>query len=129
MYFKKVVSASDSTADPTMIVDDEMQCNANGTYSFNMLGTRQEMVFEPVAELPAEPTTELTTEPTTVPEPGMLWGDVNASGELELTDLVAFTKYLHGKGTLAAPEAGDMDQDGTLDVFDLGLLKRAYLNK
>ena len=42
---------------------------------------------------------------------------------------VAFTKYLHGTGTLAAPEAGDMDQDGVLDVFDLGLLKRAYLNK
>ena len=85
-------------------------------------------VFEPVASIP-EPATEPTTEPTTVPEPGMLWGDVNASGDFELTDLIAFTKYLHGTGTLAAPEAGDMDRDGVLDVYDLGLMKRGFLGK
>ena len=130
VYYKKVVSASDSTAPVTVIVSEDMRTNKDGSYTYFQMGTTQHLIFEPVASLPeptTEPITEPTTEPTTIPEPGTLWGDVNASGEFDLTDIIAFTKYLHGKGIPDAVQAGDMNQDGELDVFDLGLMKRALI--
>ena len=38
-------------------------------------------------------------------------------------------KYLLGNGKLTAPEQGDMDEDGTLDIFDLALMKHTLLHK
>ena len=59
-----------------------------------------------------------------------LAGDVNLDGTVSVSDLVAFTKYLHGKAPLAqqALENADMDQDGSNDVFDLGLMKKTVLS-
>lgn len=53
-------------------------------------------------------------------------GDVNGDGEVSQNDIVYLYRYL----TLVFDKApkhimnGDMDQDGVVDVFDLGLLKR-----
>ena len=128
--YLKVISGSDSTGLEYTIAADAMRCSKNGTYTYEHLGSDQQLIFEPVATLPepaTEPPTEPTTEPPTDPQPGTLWGDVNASGEFELTDIVAFTKYLHGLEIPAAVQAGDMNRDGELDVFDLGLMKRILL--
>ncbi|MCR5718841.1 MAG: carbohydrate-binding domain-containing protein [Oscillospiraceae bacterium] len=59
-----------------------------------------------------------------------LAGDVNLDGTVSVSDLVAFTKYLHGKAPLEqqALENADMDQDGSNDVFDLGLMKKTVLS-
>jgi arabinan endo-1,5-alpha-L-arabinosidase len=128
--YLKVISGSDSTGLEYTIAADAMRCSKNGTYTYEHLGTDQQLIFEPIAtlpELPTEPPTEPTTEPPTDPQPGTLWGDVNASGEFELTDIVAFTKYLHGLEIPEAVQAGDLNKDGELDVFDLGLMKRILL--
>ncbi|MCR5718582.1 MAG: discoidin domain-containing protein [Oscillospiraceae bacterium] len=80
-------------------------------------------------EIPTEPPTEATTEPTTEttpPEP--LPGDADDNGSVELADAVALQKWLHGTGTLKAPELCDLNQDGVTDVFDMALLKRLLLS-
>ena len=53
--------------------------------------------------------------------------DVTKDGKFDTTDLVAMTKWLHKTGKLAAPDAGDANADGVLDIFDLALMKRALL--
>ena len=56
--------------------------------------------------------------------------DVNSDGEFSIADIVLFQKWL-----LCAPEtelsdwkAADLCEDGRLDVFDLILMKRQYIN-
>ena len=53
-------------------------------------------------------------------------GDVTNTGVFEVTDIVALQKWLLGvPGTsLANWKAGDLYEDGVLDVFDLALMKR-----
>ena len=49
---------------------------------------------------------------------------------VEVTDIIRLLRWLHGnKVTLTDPIAADMDQNGVIDIFDLGLLKRALLGK
>ncbi|MBQ4464406.1 MAG: dockerin type I repeat-containing protein [Oscillospiraceae bacterium] len=75
------------------------------------------------------PTDAAPTEPTTAPttEPEIIRGDVNGDGAFDLTDLVAFQKWLHCVPGAALPQEkrADLNEDGTLDVFDLALMKRA----
>lgn len=53
-------------------------------------------------------------------------GDVNMDGTLTLKDIVLLQKYLLGleKLTSVQLESADLCADGTVDVFDLGFLKR-----
>ncbi|MBR4627305.1 MAG: hypothetical protein IKO47_06355 [Ruminococcus sp.] len=53
-------------------------------------------------------------------------GDVNADGEFNVADLVLFQKWLLSKpdSELADWKAGDLQENGKLDVFDLILMKR-----
>ncbi|MBQ8927733.1 MAG: lysophospholipase [Oscillospiraceae bacterium] len=51
-------------------------------------------------------------------------GDVTADGTFGMADVVAMQKYLVRLGTLKAPECGDMNDDGRLDVLDLTYMKR-----
>ena len=70
--------------------------------------------------------TEFTAEPA---EQKPLLGDVDLNGKVELKDLVTLQKYMLGfKATVDAVTA-DMNADGTVDVFDLALLKRELLKK
>lgn len=57
-------------------------------------------------------------------DPGFVWGDVNADGKFSINDLIAMQRYLLGDGTLLQWQAGDLSTDGTIDVYDLGMMKR-----
>ena len=72
---------------------------------------------------------EPITEPTDKPNPSPATGDVDGDGELGVTDVIQIQKWM-----LATPgtklkdwKAADFNKDGVLDVFDLGLMKRALL--
>lgn len=130
--FVRVVSQPDSNYDPEkqhIIFTENLICNKDGSYTPNELDVLYYFVFEPVAELPETPTepTETTTEPTE-PAPQKIRGDVNASGQFELLDLVMMQRYLLGEVQLTDPEMGEMTGDDTLDVFDLALMKRELLS-
>ena len=57
-------------------------------------------------------------------------GDVNADGEFSIADVVAVQKWLIRvpDGNLINWKAGDLFEDGVLDVFDLCLMKQELLN-
>ena len=38
-------------------------------------------------------------------------------------------KYILAAGSLNAPDAADLNNDGVIDIFDLGLIKRLLLNQ
>lgn len=58
-------------------------------------------------------------------------GDVNADGEFTVADVVALQKWLLAVPNvkLANWKAGDLCEDGRLDVFDLCLMKRELLSE
>ena len=60
-------------------------------------------------------------------EPEILLGDVNADKSVTAADVVALQQYLLGKLILTDTSMADMDGDGVVDVFDLGLLKRMVI--
>ena len=108
-----------------VIANDEIICNKDGSYSITgMDALPGSYVFEPVAAFPEQPT---EPEPTTEPEPVKIRGDVDANGVFELSDIIMMQKYLLGVGELNDYDMGDMMEDGVLDIFDLGLMKREYL--
>ena len=54
-------------------------------------------------------------------------GDVNADGEFSLTDIIAMQKWLLGKGKLPNSKAGDLDNNGLLNIYDFCLMKNLLL--
>ena len=58
-------------------------------------------------------------------------GDTDASGEVSVLDCIKLTKYLHGEGMIMICDyswiVSDINQDGEIDVFDLGLLKNMLI--
>lgn len=54
-------------------------------------------------------------------------GDVNSDGELSAGDVVMMQKWLLGAGEMTDWTAGDICEDGRIDVFDLCLMKRALI--
>lgn len=52
-------------------------------------------------------------------------GDVNADGIVSIADAVRLQRYLAGIETLTAEQKanGDMDKNGNVNIFDLGILK------
>lgn len=89
-----------------------IRCGRDGSYTLSEDG--QHYVFEPV-----------------VPEqtPEKIRGDVDADGKFTLADVVMMQKYILGVGMLNDYEMGEICEDGTLDVFDLVLMKRMLLQK
>ena len=47
------------------------------------------------------------------------WRYENADGSFTVADLVMLEKYLLGAGTLTDWQAGDLCNDGVIDVFDI----------
>lgn len=86
---------------------------------------------EPVTEPITEPVTDLPTAPTTEPPIEIKSGDVTMDGKCDLLDVVLLQRYLLGvqKLTTEQFQYADMDQSGSVDIFDLGYLKRAVLQK
>ena len=64
-----------------------------------------------------------------VPQTDQVLHDLNADGSFDVRDAVLLQKWiLNIPGTtLPNPDAGDLDGDGMLDVYDLGLMKRELL--
>lgn len=78
-------------------------------------------------------TTDATTTTTTTvtTELGLLAGDINADGVVDLKDLVLLQKYLLHKEPLMAEQAScvDLNGDNRLDVIDAILLRRLLLQE
>lgn len=55
-------------------------------------------------------------------------GDVNADGQFNIADAVSLQKWLIGNGNLKDWKAGDLCEDGILDVFDLCRIKNELIN-
>lgn len=56
------------------------------------------------------------------------YGDIDANGVLNIIDVMMLQKYLLGLPDMPVdPELSDLNEDGCIDVFDLGLLKRKLL--
>ncbi len=58
-----------------------------------------------------------------------LMGDCNGDGTFSVTDIVMLQKYLVCAGNLTAPQNADLYEDGTIDAFDLAIMKRQMLQK
>ncbi len=53
-----------------------------------------------------------------------LRGDVNSDGEVSVVDVVMLQKYILGSGELTDPQAADLNETGSVNSFDLSLLRR-----
>lgn len=62
--------------------------------------------------------------------PEQIAGDVNWDGSFDLTDIVVFQKWLLGISNISLLnwQAVDYNNDETIDVFDLCLMKRSLLS-
>ena len=76
-------------------------------------------------------TTTIANTTTTSEADKYLKGDVNADGEFNIADVIILQKWL-----LAVPDtelanwkAADLCEDGTLNVFDLCMMKRELISK
>lgn len=56
-------------------------------------------------------------------------GDVNADGKFNIADAVMLQKWLLCAGDITDWQAGDLCEDGRLDVFDLCIMRRKLLSK
>ena len=56
-------------------------------------------------------------------------GDVNIDGVINTLDIVALQKFLLGKESNINADSADLDGDGTIDIFDMGLLKRDVIQQ
>ncbi len=54
-------------------------------------------------------------------------GNVNADETFSVEDIVMMQKFLLGQGTLTDWQAGDLTEDGRINVFDLAMMKRVLL--
>lgn len=59
-------------------------------------------------------------------QPEKIKGDVNADGIFSILDIVMLQKYLVNAGDITDAEAGDLCENGRLDVFDLCVMKKYF---
>ncbi len=107
-----LVSPSDGSASYSATIT----ANKNGSYTLLSAGSGSftdgiSYVIEPAA---AEKKTVI--------------GDVNADGSFTIADLVMMQKFLLGAGTLTDPQAGDLCEDGIINVFDMAMMKYLIVN-
>ena len=58
---------------------------------------------------------------------GVLLGDVNSDGSVNVLDIITMQKYMLGAKTTMSFEAADINKDNVIDIFDLALLKQMVL--
>ena len=77
-------------------------------------------------KIPVESPTE-----STGPDSPVLQGDVNGDQVIDVLDVILLQKWiLNIPGTtLPNPDAADLDGDGQIDIFDLGLMKHILTEK
>ena len=72
-----------------------------------------------------------TSTPMPTPTEGLLYGDLNASGQVDSSDLTLLKRHLLGHITLtsAGERVADVNGDNEVNALDLTLLKRYILRK
>lgn len=53
---------------------------------------------------------------------GILYGDINNNGSVDLTDCICLNKYLKGKGDILNYEIADVNCSYTIDIVDSEIL-------
>lgn len=53
---------------------------------------------------------------------GILYGDINNNGSVDLTDCICLNKYLKGKGDILNYEVADVNCSYTIDIVDSEIL-------
>ncbi|MBQ5988966.1 MAG: dockerin type I repeat-containing protein [Oscillospiraceae bacterium] len=84
----------------------------------------------PTASDPTAEPTPVSPTPTTTPDTGLLLGDVDENGRVDITDLTTLAIHLLDKTKLSdiAAKNADVDGDGNISLTDLATL-RQYLSK
>ncbi len=59
----------------------------------------------------------------------IIYGDINNSGNVNLSDVVSFNKYLAGKVVLYNYEVADLNTDMVIDVIDVLILQDFVVHK
>ena len=74
--------------------------------------------------------TEVSVTTSSAPVQKLVYGDIDGSGEIDLSDLTLLSMYLLKDAELdaAALEAADVHNDGSVDVSDIALLKQFVMN-
>ena len=57
-----------------------------------------------------------------------IMGDVNGDSSFNLSDMVMFNNWLHGKGKIKSAELADMNGDENIDVFDYIAMRKQLLS-
>lgn len=63
-----------------------------------------------------------------IPVPSSIKGDINGDGDVLVSDLLLFQKWLLGGDASMPLKVGDINGDGSIDVFDLCSLRKMLLN-
>ncbi len=94
------------------------------------------MITEDTTEewFPTEPVGTMMPEETLPPLAGDIApvdGDIDADGTFDILDVIVFQKWLLGDQNVIIYNlyAADLYPDGTLDVFDMSLMKRRLVDK
>ncbi len=88
----------------------------------------EEMTLYGVFAVPLEQPTEAPTE---VPSEDFFPGDVNHDNQLTILDIIWLQRYMLGLETIQGDVQqtdADVNRDGVINVFDLGMLKKLILN-
>ncbi|MDD6279623.1 MAG: DUF6055 domain-containing protein [Oscillospiraceae bacterium] len=65
----------------------------------------------------------------TDPDSGRIRGDVNNDKTFNIADLVMMQHFLLGSGSLTDWQAGDLCEDGKIDVFDMVMMRKLILTQ
>lgn len=61
--------------------------------------------------------------------PSSVRGDVNADGTFSMADIIMLQKWLIGAGDITDIKAGDLYEDGKINIFDLSIMKQELIEK
>lgn len=61
--------------------------------------------------------------------PSSVRGDVNANGTFSIADIIMMQKWLIGAGDITDIKAGDLYEDGKINIFDLSIMKQELIEK
>lgn len=61
--------------------------------------------------------------------PSSVRGDVNADGTFSIADIIMLQKWLIGAGDITDIKAGDLYEDGKINIFDLSIMKQELIEK
>lgn len=61
--------------------------------------------------------------------PSYVRGDVNADGTFSIVDIIMLQKWLIGAGDITDIKAGDLYEDGKINIFDLSIMKQELIEK